>query len=429
MHINPYVQKIVKHFRDHETQRQAFCLGAEFENFVVDGDTYQATPYQGDSGVKSLLEQLVARGWEPSYEGENLMALSREGTSITLEPGAQLELSTRPCMSITEIDREYQHYMDDVLSLIEPNHQKLLAIGVQPVSTPKDITFIPKRRYDFMSAYFESKGKLAHTMMKCSASIQVSVDYVDEADFVKKFRVATALAPMVYMLFDNAPLLGGKAFDEHGFRLKVWENCDDDRCGIGGGDVFADDFGYEAYANYLVNTPPIVLSYHGELVETKDKLIHEVIPIEEFNDDELTHLCTMVFPDVRAKNYIEVRMADAVPYPINLSVVALWKGILYNQANLDKLSQRFDDMTIDDVLEAKANVRQHGFEATMRGESLLQLAKDVLQLAWQGLDEEESCYLEPAIKLAEGGKSPAQMVQGQLDGGLAKALASSVVQQ
>ena len=178
-----------------------------------------------------------------------------------------------------------------------------------------------------------------------------------------------------------------------------------------------------------MHTPPIVVSRDGELLPSGDKLIHEVMPIEEFGEDELMHLCTMVFPDVRAKNYIEVRMADGLPYPLNLAVVALWKGLLYNQENLDKLTHRFSGMTTEDVVRAKASVRLRGFNALMRGEPLMQLTKDVLTLAQQGLPEEERCYIQPAIELAEGGISPAKSIGMKLDEGLDKALSSSVIQR
>jgi glutamate--cysteine ligase len=57
----------------------------------------------------------------------------------------------------------------------------------------------------------------------------------------------------------------------------------------------------------------------------------------------------MVFPDVRVKKFIEIRMADALPYPYNMAVPALIKGIFYNQANLNKYYELSKALSDDDI--------------------------------------------------------------------------------
>src|SRR5690348_11669972 len=71
-----------------------FRVGAEMEKFGVLEDG-APIPYEGEVGVRAILEQLVEKGWKPERESEGgpLIALLRDGASVTLEPGSQLELS------------------------------------------------------------------------------------------------------------------------------------------------------------------------------------------------------------------------------------------------------------------------------------------------------------------------------------------------
>src|SRR5262245_1798197 len=73
-----------------------FRIGAEAEKFGVEANTGAALPYDGPQSVLMVLSALVERhAWQPEREAEGgpLIALTRGGASVTLEPGGQLELS------------------------------------------------------------------------------------------------------------------------------------------------------------------------------------------------------------------------------------------------------------------------------------------------------------------------------------------------
>ena len=73
---------------------QDWRIGTEHEKFVFQLGTLKPAPYEGDWGIRALLEGMTRFGWEPIYEGENPIALKHEnGCSITLEPGGQVELA------------------------------------------------------------------------------------------------------------------------------------------------------------------------------------------------------------------------------------------------------------------------------------------------------------------------------------------------
>ena len=115
---------------------------------------------------------------------------------------------------------------------------------------------------------------------------------------------------------------------------------------------------------------------------------------------------TMFFPDVRTKKYLEIRMMDSIPYPLNFSAVALIKGLFYDQANLDKLVDFVGDISIDKVENTKVEMLEKGMEAMLKGKTLLQIGRWLLDLSREGLGQEERPYLKPLEDLLMQGKNP-----------------------
>src|SRR5262249_25257666 len=96
-------------FRQAEKAESRFRVVAEMATFGVDATTGAPIRYDGPRGVLHILEQLAQRyGWgiEREQEGGPIIALYRDGASVTLEPGSQLELSGAPLRTIHEICAE-----------------------------------------------------------------------------------------------------------------------------------------------------------------------------------------------------------------------------------------------------------------------------------------------------------------------------------
>lgn len=392
--LNYQKDKIVSYFRGSEKNREKFKIGSEFEHFIVNKETLETISYYGDKGVESTLKELLSKGWEGKYEENHLMGLTKNGSNITLEPGAQIELSTRPCKNIEEIENEYLNFLDDVIPILDAKNQLIIALGYHPQSKIKEIPFIPKNRYKYMSEYFKTRGKLAHNMMKGTASLQVTVDYKDEEDYIKKFRVANTLSPIISYMFDNAPFFEGNIWDKNILRVHIWNNCDDDRSMLVPNSLDK-VFGYEDYANYILNAPPIFIKRNNEFEFTKDKLFKELYYPDDFSREELEHVMTMYFPDVRTKNFIEIRMADSLPYPLNIAAIALWKGLLYDEENLNYLYEKFSFLTNDKVKDIKKDIIEMGKDAIIGNQSLISICKEIIYIAEKGLEDKESKYLLP----------------------------------
>ena len=77
--------------------RAEWRIGTEHEKFIFRRADLHPVPYEGDSGIRAILEKLQRFGWQPVLDGENMVGLTEEGGgAISLEPGGQFELSGAP---------------------------------------------------------------------------------------------------------------------------------------------------------------------------------------------------------------------------------------------------------------------------------------------------------------------------------------------
>ena len=119
----------------------------------------------------------------------------------------------------------------------------------------------------------------------------------------------------------------------------------------------------------------------------------------------------MFFPDVRTKKYVEVRMMDAVPYPLNFGAIALLKGLLYDEENLEELYNYVEEIQIQDVNKAKEEMMNSGLKTTLKDKTLLEIGKYLVNLAKRGLPVEEKGYLKSLEEILEKGKSPYEITK------------------
>lgn len=410
MDYSKQIKEIANYFKNNEKDEKEFKIGVEFEHFVIDKDTLKTVSYYGEDGVESTLKELEAKGWKGDYEGEYLLGLSNEKKVITLEPGSQLEFSIKPQRNIQDIEEEYFNFLKEIVPILERKNQGLIAIGYHPETKIDEIKILPKTRYDYMFNYFKNKGSHAHNMMKGTASLQIAIDFKSEEDYIKKFKIANALTPVLYAMFDNGFYFEGGQWDRYNLRTYIWQNCDDDRSGIVKG-TFDKDFGYEKYGEYILNGPIIFMDDGKEMYFTGNKPFKEMFNPENYSMEELEHALTMFFPDVRTKKYVEIRMMDSVPYPLNLAAVALWKGILYDEDNLNRVYEYIKDINMEDIDKSKNNIIQKGLDGELKDKTVFELGKWLIELAKTGLEEDEIKYILPLEKMIMDKKNPYELIK------------------
>ncbi|RYG64844.1 hypothetical protein EON77_19250, partial [bacterium] len=190
-----------------------FRVGAEMEKFGVYEDG-TPIPYEGDSGVRAILEELAKKGWKPEAESEGgpLIALLKDGASVTLEPGSQLELSGAPLLHAHQICAEFRGHLAEIAPFSEEKKIHWLGLGFHPFAARDAYTMVPKQRYAIMREYLPTRGSLALDMMLRTATVQANYDYLSEADAMTKMRVALKLSPLTTAMFANSPFYEGKLF-------------------------------------------------------------------------------------------------------------------------------------------------------------------------------------------------------------------------
>jgi glutamate--cysteine ligase len=245
-------------------------VGAEHEKFPFRLGSHEPVPYEGAAGIKALLSGLMRFGWEGVYEdsddGPVLIALSRDGASVSLEPGGQFELSGAPLETMHDICTETGNHLHEVKTVCDELGLGMLGLGFTPVWTREQAPVMPKGRYGIMRRYMPKVGKLGLDMMFRTCTVQANLDFASEADMVAKFRTSLALQPIATALFANSPFIEGKPSGFLSARANVWTDTDPDRTGMLDF-VFEDGFGFETYARYALDVPMYFLKRDGRYVD------------------------------------------------------------------------------------------------------------------------------------------------------------------
>jgi glutamate--cysteine ligase len=412
MELEGQLELLESYFRNGEQEEET--IGIEVEHLIIQQEDLTAVNYDSCGGIESILEEFNHDQWQQHKEGDHLLNLSSELSDITIEPGGQLEVGILPQYRLEELEKIYFDFLNELVPILEEKDYLLLALGYQPVSKIEDISWLPKERYKIMADYLGQQGQYAHNMMKGTAAFQLALDYKSEADFVRKFRVAMVLSPVLSIIFDNGPFFEGDIFSEQAVRNLIWSNTDDNRTGIIE-EVFASDFGYRKYAEYILSREPILLHSEDDYFSTGKKTGAEIFQDHKLGHQELEHILTMVFPDVRAKQFIEIRMTDSIPPSYFLAVMAFWKGIFYDDSALDKATEFIDQFNVSDILRAKEDIITDGIQAKLGDYKVLEVFNKFLSWSKAGLTAEEIDYLNVVDEIVESKSTLAQQLKNRLE--------------
>lgn len=321
-----FIRAVTDYFRSGEKTPSDFLMGIELEHFAVrrdDSGAYRRVRFDGDDGIESILREAAdickaeRLDIKSTFSEGHLIGFSSADYSITLEPGAQLEISIRPVAKVQEARDIYDSFYRLFEPLLTGRKYELVNCSYSPDASGVLPPLIPKMRYDRMDKWFDKTGSMGKEMMRNTCATQVTVDYRDEADFVRKYRRAVVLTEEILERYDNPPVIAGRDPAEYRcIRKKIWDNVDKDRCSLPDG-IFTDSFGYRSYAEYLWDIVPLVIEEKcGEetrCIDTGDKTAGCLWQSGVLKQKDIPHLLSMVFPPVRLRNYIEIRYADSLP--------------------------------------------------------------------------------------------------------------------
>ncbi len=403
--------------------RDRWRVGTEHEKIGFDYDTLKPVPYDGPRGIRAMLEGLQRFGWQPVYEHDNVIALKLDGQSVTLEPGGQFELSGAPLETIHETCDEVNTHLSQVREVAEELRIGFLGIGIQPKWRRDQMPVMPKGRYDIMRAYMPTRGELGLDMMLRTCTVQANLDFSDEADMVRKFRVGIALQPIATALFANSPFVNGKPTGMLSYRSHIWTDTDPDRTG-NPSVVFEDGMGFERYADYALDVPMYFVHRRGRYIDVSGQSFRafldgklEALPGERPTMTDWVDHLTTIFTEVRLKQFLEMRGADGGPWRRLCALPAFWVGLLYESATLDAAWDLAKDWSREEIEAMRAGAAKIGLKAPFRGMTVRDVALEVLEIAKDGLKRrarldrggsDETGFLTTLVGIAQTGRSPAE---------------------
>lgn len=445
-------RKLVEFFQSGCKTAQGF--GIEIEHIVLHKNTHLPASYEEENGIAALLERMKPFYEEAHYDGSHLVALSRGNEHITLEPAAQLEISAGPFENLLDAKFAYACFRKTLDPLLDELGLYTPMLGYVPTVPAKTLKLIPKFRYDAMNAFLGAEAYEGVCMMRASSSLQISIDFRDERDAMRKFRVSEKIAPILALMADNSPFYEGKNRHGHMARFALWTRMQQDRCGVVPGSLGA-DFGFDDYADYILTRRAILVPYaadvaailegdNGERVaagaagaasaagtgeehttspvpayipEHDDHWLYagahtfdELYAHRAMTDDECMHALSMVFPDTRLKNFVEIRPADALPLSHALGYMALIKSIFYSDDILDVLDRSLAPYGEQDVLDAKQSLIEQGYQGRAYGHGVAFWADKLVALALDTMTREERIMFEPLRSLVYHRETLANMV-------------------
>jgi len=401
-------------------------IGTEHEKHVFHTNPLRPVAYDGEQGIRALLDGIEKEtGWHPFYDGDHPIGLRNDEIAggISLEPGGQFELSGSPMADLHGTAAELSEHMRVSKKVAEPLDIHFLGLGVTPLWAVEEIASMPKSRYAIMTKYMGETGTLGTSMMYRSATVQTNLDFSGEADMVKKLRVSLALQPVATALFANSPFANGRDTGYLSYRSEIWRNTDDDRTGMLPF-VFEPGFGFEQYADYALDVPMYFVirdkkyinvageSFRDFLDGRLPQLPGEKPTIKDWED----HLSTL-FPEVRLKQFLEMRGADMGDEAHVVALSAFWTGLLYDEISLEGAWELVRNWTDEDREHLRREVPRLGLDTPFDRSSIFDIAAQAVGIAEAGLvrrnrlneaGQDETIFLAPLEETVRSGKAPAQ---------------------
>lgn len=374
--------------------KEAWRIGTEHEKFGYCLKQLTPLAYGGDCGIKQLMESLRdGFGWTPMLEDGKLIGLKAPKIesssdilgSITLEPGGQFELSGAPLATIHETCREVHSHLRQVRAVGDEHCRGFIGLGFAPTWELEDVPIMPKGRYKIMREYMQKVGALGREMMFRSATVQVNLDFSSEADMLKKLRVSLALQPITTALFANSPFKDGKPNGFKSYRSEVWKHTDNSRTGMLPF-MFEDGAGFERYVDHALDVPMYFVYRDGKYINATGESFRDFLdgnlkclPGEKPLISDWEDHITTLFPEVRLKQFLEMRGADAGSWQNLCALPALWVGLLYDDVALDAAYDLIKDWSTDEMLALRNAVPKDALQTRFRNGTAQDIAKQMVE--------------------------------------------------
>ncbi|MFJ6080450.1 ergothioneine biosynthesis glutamate--cysteine ligase EgtA [Streptomyces sp. NPDC092369] len=236
-------------------------------------------------------------------------------SALTVEPGGQLELSSPPAASLTECIATVSADLDAVRSALAEHDLGLVGVGQDPWHSPR--RFLHEPRYDAMEACLDRTGPAGRAMMCTSASVQVCLDAGYEEPgplgLGRRWWLAHQLGAVLVAAFANSPLATRRPTGWRSTRQLLWTEIGPGRAGA----PALDGAPRESWARHVLDAPVMCVRRDEGPWDVPEGLTFREwtrsgAPRPPTREDLDYHISTL-FPPVRPRGHLELRMIDAQP--------------------------------------------------------------------------------------------------------------------
>jgi glutamate--cysteine ligase len=310
------------------------AIGLELELIPVHrSNRARALATKGErTSTTEVLSRLGQReGWrEQSSGGDPPSWVTQDGASISFEPGGQIEISTAPQPTASGVIDSTKSLVAMLRDEMSNAGIELLARGVDPYN---DIDAVPlqlrRDRYTSMTRYFDSIGPSGVQMMRQTAALQINLERGEDPK--SRWRLLNSLAPIVVALFANSRQYAGKPTEWASYRAQLWRTLDPSRTGI----IYDETAHVERYLGFALDAIAMRSGPDG----TPYRTFREWMTDPALNkEDWLFHLSTL-FPEVRPKEFFELRSADTIDSDSLAAPVVFVTGLVYDEESSHRANE------------------------------------------------------------------------------------------
>ncbi|MFC8849101.1 MULTISPECIES: ergothioneine biosynthesis glutamate--cysteine ligase EgtA [unclassified Micromonospora] len=253
----------------------------------------------------------------PTIHDASPVAPLRHGSTVTVEPGGQLEISTAPRSSVAALIDATDADIAQLTDLLRAAGLMLGRTGIDPWRLPRPVVDTP--RYHAMRCVFDRRGPAGRTMMYSTAGLQVCLDSGEADQVAARWAAAHAVGPPLLAAFATAGRHAGRRTGWASARMAAWLAIDPARTRPVWSPQRPDADPVAAWTAYALAAPLLCLrdddtDWTPPPGVSFGDWIAGALPRPPTTDDLDYHLSTL-FPVVRPRGYLEVRYLDAQPGP------------------------------------------------------------------------------------------------------------------
>lgn len=412
-------------FEDRNNGKNPRMLGLEIELPFFNEKDLTPISFNGKGGITSIFNALSKKSNWQVHERENgkITALKGQAGVITLEPGGQIELSSHPRKTLSELSDDVDTYVSDFEDICAKLGINAIPFGFHPHTSVEDCPYIDERsRFAALKPLFDAGDE--HPLWVQTCSVQVTLDCRDAKAAFDYFKLGLAIQPFATAMFANSPFSEGA---DSGYKSWRWHKLQSIRSPIYSVPEGITEAGYtaEEWVEHILSLPmsfivrddkyiPVAANSFRDMV---DKPLPELAHLPEderfLTERDLMDHLTSIKPEIFLKPgfLLEFRAADVGPTPEHWkSVAAFWMGIFYDdQARLDAASY-LTRLTTPEIEFFRQNVAKEGLQTSVGGKTAQDIAMNLIAISKSGL-----------ARLQSGSESFLDIIEAQVRAGVSSA--------